>query len=376
MTKRVGNIWLPVMVFTMIQACENKGTVTHFDWQQLQQLPDAVGFAGAYAGVSNGHLLVAGGANFPEGTRPWSGGVKQWSDQVFVFKADAGEWERAGSLPRPMGYGVSVVWRDSLIIIGGSDRARHYADVFAITYTEGELKTSAWPSLPAPLANTCGALVGDVIYVAGGLSSPIDTTASNGFFALDLSKPAAERRWETLESWPGAPRMLAVAGAMGDGFYLLSGVSLSVNPGDSLPTRTYLVDAFRYEPQVGWTEIADLPHAVAAAPSPAFTTRNDEVLVFGGDDGRLAPQAGALKDRHPGFSTDILAYDLATDSWRVDGKLPVDKLANPENDPNASTWAPVTTTGVVWNDHYILPMGEVRPGVRTNRVLAVKCEAK
>src|SRR5690606_36499650 len=186
MRKRVGNIWLPVMVFTMIQACENKETVTHFDWQQLQQLPDAVGFAGAYAGVSNGHLLVAGGANFPEGTRPWAGGVKQWSDQVFVFEEDTGEWEKAGILPRPMGYGASVVWRDSIIIIGGADQERHYADVYAISYAEGELKTSALPSLPIPLANTCGTLVGHMIYVAGGLSSPIDTMASSAFFALDL----------------------------------------------------------------------------------------------------------------------------------------------------------------------------------------------
>lgn len=376
MTKRVGNIWLSVMVFTMIQACENKETVTHFDWQQLQQLPDSVGFAGAYAGVSGRSLIVAGGSNFPEGTRPWSGGVKQWSDQVFVFKEGASEWERVGNLPRPMGYGASVVWRDSIIIIGGADQGQHYADVYAITYAEGELKTSALPSLPAPLANTCGALVGDIIYVAGGLSSPVDTIASNAFFALDLSKPAGERRWEALESWPGTPRMLAVGGTIDDDFYLFSGASLAVNPGDSLPTRTYLVDAFRYEPQVGWTKIADLPHAVAAAPSPAFTTRNDEVLVFGGDDGRLAPQVGILKDRHPGFSTDILVYDPTTGSWGTEGTLPIDKQANPEHNPNASTWAPVTTTGVVWNGQYVLPMGEIRPGVRTNRVLAVKYETR
>ena len=369
-------IWLPVMVFTMIQACENKETVGHFDWQQFPQVPDPVGFAGSFAGVSNGHLLVAGGANFPEGTRPWTEGKKQWNDRVFALGEGADRWEGIGKLPRSMGYGVSVVWRDTVIMIGGADRERHYAEVYAIQYAEGMLQISQMPSLPTPLANACGALVNDVIYVAGGLVSPTDTIASGAFFALDLTKPASERQWETLETWPGAPRMLAVAGAIDDDFYLFSGVSLTVNPGDSLPTRTYLVDAFRFEPQAGWTKIADLPRAAAAAPSPAFAAPHDNLLVFGGDDGRLAPQSATLKDRHPGFSTDIQAYNPVTDTWDVDGTLPIDKQENPENEPNASTWAPVTTTSAVWNGQYVLPMGEVRPGVRTNRVLAVEYDAK
>ena len=36
------------------------------EWKQLADLPDVEGFAGSYAGVSNGALIVCGGANFPE----------------------------------------------------------------------------------------------------------------------------------------------------------------------------------------------------------------------------------------------------------------------------------------------------------------------
>ena len=43
-------------------------------WRELPPLPDAHGFAGAYAGVSGGNLIVAGGANFPDGA-PGDGGV-------------------------------------------------------------------------------------------------------------------------------------------------------------------------------------------------------------------------------------------------------------------------------------------------------------
>ncbi|ULT41203.1 hypothetical protein KRR40_42040 [Niabella defluvii] len=64
-------------------------------------MPDKVGFAGAYAGVSNDHLIVAGGSQFPEGTRPWSGGVKSWNDKIMAMdkkKKKAGK--KSGSFRR------------------------------------------------------------------------------------------------------------------------------------------------------------------------------------------------------------------------------------------------------------------------------------
>jgi len=363
MTRQVGNIGLLVMVLTMILACDNKNRATHFDWQQLPKLPDAVGFAGAFAGVSNGHLLVAGGANFPEGTRSWTGGIKQWSDKVFAFDKQTGSWKVVGALPRPIGYGVSLNWKDRLIVLGGDDQQRHYADAYVLRYQADQLLIDSLPALPAPIANACGALVGDVVYVAGGIHSP---TATDVFWALDLGKPEAERQWEVLETWPGAPRMLSVAGTLDGAFYLMSGVSLHET--DSLPSRNYLTDAYRYVADKGWQKIADLPHAVAAAPSPAYAGSN-QLMVFGGDDGSLAEQNNTLKDEHPGFTTDILRYDLTAESWRREGVVGTDIRPDAAADPNASTWAPVTTPLVVWQDAIVLPVGEVRPGVRTNRIL-------
>lgn len=357
-------------VLTIVSGCVQP-EVRDARWQQLPQVPDTVGFAGAYSGISGGGLLVAGGANFPEGTRPWSGGVKQWNDRVFALETSDGAWKEVGRLPRPMGYGVSATWKEGLVLVGGADQQRHYADAWLLRYTAGTLQVDPLPPLPEPMANTCGALVGDVLYVAGGLSTPTSTEAGNGFWALDLSKPIAEQRWESLETWPGAPRMLAVAGAVDGAFYLFSGASLTISAGETQPTRTYLRDAYRYTSGQGWTRIADLPHAVVAAPSPAYAHAGRRLLVVGGDDGSLASQTAALKDRHPGFRTAILAYDSATDTWHTEGAVATDQQADPGNNPNASTWAPVTTTGVVWNDRYVLPMGEVRPGVRTNRVLTV-----
>ena len=135
------------------------------EWKQLPSLPDAEGFAGSFAGVSNGALLVAGGANFP-GKKPWEGGTKKWYDTVFVLESPTANWKVAGRRPRPLGYGVSVTYNNGLICAGGSDHDRHYADVFRLEWSNGKLKTMPLPSLPAPIANCSGAMVGDVVYAS------------------------------------------------------------------------------------------------------------------------------------------------------------------------------------------------------------------
>jgi len=61
-------------------------------------LPDREGFAGSYAGVSGGALIVAGGANFPD-KRPWEGGTKIWYDRIFVLEPAASTWRTVGRLP-------------------------------------------------------------------------------------------------------------------------------------------------------------------------------------------------------------------------------------------------------------------------------------
>ena len=60
-------------------------------WRDLPPIPDAVGFAGSFAGTTSGALVVAGGANFPD-RKPWEGGTKVWSDRVFVLERPGGQW--------------------------------------------------------------------------------------------------------------------------------------------------------------------------------------------------------------------------------------------------------------------------------------------
>ena len=240
------------------------------EWKRLPSLPDKEGFAGPFAGVSNGALIVAGGAKFPD-KKPWEGGKKVWYDTVFVLEKPNGEWKVAGKLPRPLGYGVSVTHGTGVVCVGGGDMDRHYADVFRLDWKDGKLVTTKLPSLPKPLANACGALVGDTLYVAGGQEKPDATETLKMAWTIDLA--AAEPKWQEIDAWPGTARMLSVAAGYDGAFWLVGGTDLFVGKGNKVERR-YLKDAYRFDPDKGWKRIADLPHPVVVTAAP-FPPRAD-----------------------------------------------------------------------------------------------------
>jgi N-acetylneuraminic acid mutarotase len=319
-------------------------------WERLPSIPDKEGFASAFAGVSGGALIVAGGANIP-GDKWAEPLVKKWYDSVFVLPRPDGKWERNSKLPRPLAYGVSITADDALICLGGSDAKQHYADAFALSWKDGQLIRSTLPELPQPCANACGALLGRKIYVAGGIENPMDTTALHNFWVLDLDAP--QPLWQELEPWPGPERMLAVAAVLGDSFYLFSGAKLTAGP-DGKPVREFLRDAYKFTPGEGWKRIADLPRAAVAAPSPA-PTAGSRILVLTGDDGLNVDFQPLPK--HPGFPRNALSYDTAADAWTVLDNVPISRATVPT---------------VVWHDLVVIPNGEARPRVRTPEVWSLQ----
>ncbi|TLD68832.1 galactose oxidase [Phragmitibacter flavus] len=315
-------------------------------WQSLPPIPDPIGFAAPFAGTHNKVLIVAGGANFPEKS-PWQGGTKIWHDRAFILEKPDAQWRTDFHLPRPLAYGVSISTPRGIVCIGGSDDQQHFRDVFLLQWLDGKLLTQPLPSLPQTCANACGAAIGNTLFVAGGQTTPASTSALHTFWSLDLTSP--NPTWQTLEPWPGPARILATAAAHEGFFYLFSGADLTPGP-DGKAQRTWLNDAYRYHPDQGWKKLSALPRPAVAAPSPAPLLNPTSIAVLGGDDGaqlHVAPTA------HQGFPKTPLVYDIPTNLWREAPALP---------------FSLVTTTVVTWQNLFVIPGGEAKPGIRSTEV--------
>jgi N-acetylneuraminate epimerase len=319
-------------------------------WEQLPPLPQPLGVAAPFAGVTGGSLLVAGGANFP-GKMPWEGGKKAWLDTVWLLDRPDGSWREVGKLPRPLAYGLSISAKDGVVCVGGSDAERHYPDSFHLVWSGGKLSLRGLPPLPIPLSGAAGAVAGTSIYVACGAGEPGEKAATNRAFSLDLNDPAPT--WKPLPPLPGKGRILAAGTALDGAFYVLGGAALERNAQGAIG-REYLRDAWSYRPDVGWKRLADLPKSSVAAPSPAPIVDGRILLIAGDDGSRVGFQP---VEKHPGFPKRILAYDPMRDRWSEGGETPAPRATVPT---------------VEWNGAVVIPSGEVRPGVRSPEVWAIK----
>jgi len=356
---------LPVSIGSAVSVGAQPSGSAVVRWDELPPLPDEHGFAGMYAGVSGGALIVAGGSNYPE-TPMREGGQPVWYDTIYVLaqpdygsaKPD-GSWKVAEqTLPRPMGCGVSVTYDNAVILCGGMTGDRALADVIRLNWDGRQIQITELPPLPQPAGYTCGALLGSTIFIAGGVDHPEGTRALHTFWALDLSQPPGKMAWQELIPWPGPARRSAVAAAQDGSFFLISGQVEADEKGEPKRVSPYLTDGYRYTPgkQTGegdWRKIADVPHGVAAAASPALALGESHIGVLSGVDGS---RLGTDTHAHAGFSRDIHVYHTITDTWLTRGRLP---------DGGARVTLPTTP----WQGGWVVPSGESAPGRRSPKVL-------
>jgi N-acetylneuraminic acid mutarotase len=342
------------------------------EWSQLPPLPDPIGLAGPFVGVVGDALVVAGGANFPEAA-PWEGGAKTWHDRVFVLPDPDGKWLEAGRLPRPLAYGVSVSWRDRMILIGGGDATRHSTAVTELRWDGRRLAISELPRLPKPCAFMTGVLQGDSIFIAGGIETPDSANALTSLWSLDLVAEPAARTWKVLP--PLKTGRILGQSAIVDGRVLVAGGADLSRDGDGKVQREFLKDAWLFNPdQARWDRAADLPRSIVAAPGPGISAGPSTVIFLSGDDGRFFGQD--LQYQHPGFPAETFAYDAGSNRWSQATRFP--KTVPQDTGPlhNLGTWPPVTTGVVRWRDRFVIASGEIRPAVRSPNVFSLRLKVE
>jgi len=122
-------------------------------WELLEELPAPAGqeiqegLAGAFAGVSNGSVIVAGGANFHGAKAQAAAGNwfshkglgKAYNPEVYVYTDN--QWEQVSSLDMGLAYGSSFTIPEGVLCIGGEDGERNkHSAVFLLSW-DGETIT-------------------------------------------------------------------------------------------------------------------------------------------------------------------------------------------------------------------------------------------
>lgn len=322
-------------------------------WQDLPALPQPL--AGQCVGNVGDLLVVAGGSTWTK--PPWDGGIKRWSSDILALAPGATTWQTMGHLPRPAAYGAAAQVGHDMVCIGGQDADHVYDSALRLTLVGRRLQVTTLPDLPRPLTNAAAAAIGDTVFVVGGQQTLDAQMVSNDVWQIDVSEPSPSWQKAPAPPWKHA-RILPIAASCSGDLYVASGADVVADVKGAL-RRIYLRDAWRLKPHHAWTRLPDLPVPVTGAPSICDAGRG-ALLIFGGDDGSLAPQIFTLKNKHPGFS--LKTYRFHDGAWTEDhvAALPVSL---------------VTTGAVQWGGQYVIAGGENRPGHRSGRVIGLDLRA-
>lgn len=103
-----------------------------------------------------------------------------WYDDIYMLQ-EGRNWIKINQkLPQVSAYGISVTYKESIVIIRGGDKDRHFNSVISYTWKEDGIELVKYPSLPCPLAFMAGTLVNNLIVVAGGIEYiPVAPTFEN-----------------------------------------------------------------------------------------------------------------------------------------------------------------------------------------------------
>lgn len=355
----------------------------NFQWHTSLSLPPSSlheqhpGVAGAFSGLNNDALIIAGGANFPIDP-PWQGGRKVWWDNIYVLaKQDSTyKWisQEKNRLAKPAAYGVSLTVAQGVICMGGSNEEGLLRDIFLLRW---DARTSVLSNeqlglLPPSFEITAGVVIDNAVYITG------IQEGKNSLFRVPLDNLLRGNiAWQELPGLPGPPRSLMSYAAQNNGtttcFYVFGGRS------EQHDVVTLFNDAYAFNTlENRWTRLADIvanqyqPPGLMGAPALAYGAGS--IFLFGGDDGALFLQRANLEKNiavaysvgkkdslnqeykkafvdHPGFNRDILVYNTVTNTYHNVGLMPED--------------APVTANALLWDDEVVIVSGEIKPGVRT-----------
>lgn len=272
------------------------------------------GVSAAFAGISNGCPIVAGGCNFPENPLA-KDSRKVLYDGIYELTG-AQTLRLVGHLPRPMAYGASASTPDGVLMMGGTDSR----DVWLVTMEGGNAVVKPLPSLPRAVDNAAACAIAGKVYLAGGNH---DGKPSNALLCFDGAK------WTELPPFPGNPRTQPVVAAgrnaKGEECLWLFGGFAGAGQGATLDTDglVYIPSKKKWQAVAGPKDEEGMALSVAGGCAAALP--DGRIVVTGGvnKDIFLAALRTPSPDylSHPvewyRFNSAVLLFNPATRQWQL-----------------------------------------------------------
>ena len=334
----------------------------------------AIGLAGSVTGLHHQHLLIAGGANYPD-KMPWEGGKKKYHASITVYTFSKGKVLsilKKFSLSSSLAYAATCTTPSGVFFAGGENEQGIYSQAALLQWDEKNMAIhiQSLPNLPIAITNASATLLNQTVYVAGGETV---TGVSNKIFCLNLSQTSAG--WIQLPDLPHpvSHAVLIAAEIDKQPTLFLCGGRMKTPAGIS----TLYNEVYTYQiTRKVWTPTTPLPTPLSAGTG--FFLPPYDLVLISGDQGKLFHQTevwldairnekndslkqqliyqkNQLQQTHPGFSKEVLIASMPTLQWRVRQTIPFP--------------APVTTSLVPVAAGFLLPSGEIRPGVRSPYIL-------
>lgn len=326
------------------------------------------GLAGSFFGKQGDWFILAGGANFPHG-KPWEGGAKTFSKEIFVFSESNNQFQlitASDNLPIGVAEGAYTSTSKGMLCIGGQTPYGLSSSVLLLNYNGKDVTVETYPELPFAVKNATAAIVNNRVYLLGGQKE--DGESTNQFLMLDLN--SLDKGWQSMPNFPVAVSA-ATMSAQQDGeeisLFVFGGRAI----GDDNLTNFYS-SVYNYRTSKNeWTTRSDirldettLIELSMAVSAPIGATH---IALVGGDNGQIFNQVerainqnnvvarDSLWINHTGFNDKILLYNTVTDTWF--------ELDNPRK-------TPVAVSSIVSDGKQIyIAGGEIRPGVRTPEIM-------
>lgn len=362
---------IPLILSSLLfMQCSTTKNVEEITWSVSDSLPKTItgqvqlGVAGPVVGIHSNHLLIAGGANFPE-KMPWEGGIKKYQHTAYIYaiKDQHLQLINTYTLNTSTAYAANCSQEEGIYTAGGENEmgASSQFQIYSWNGEQNNFQVKKLPELPIPLSNASLVADDNKLYLIGGENAAL---VSDKIYLYD-------QKWQEYMRLP-YPLTHTVALVKDHFLYLFGGRTRQLNAISTLYKTCYKIDLKTKE----ILQIADLPEALSAGTG--FTDDQGHLFLIGGDNGstfhkveqlildiaqetnpdrkeKLIQDKAIVQSNHPGFTKNILQYDDHLNKWHIASTLP--------------TGSPVTTTAVFHDQQVYIPSGEIKAGIRSAGIL-------